>query len=139
MNKETFFKDMITLMDMMSRTKGREWGVLINMELYPSDYSDTEIRMLFKYTDIVYGSLGAITYEVDREYDSILVSIEDPGGQHIRHEKLSLFLRDFLVLSKCKRGNYKGAVKVLQKVNHKDIRGVNWHNIILDYLRKNKK
>ena len=40
----------------MSRTKSREWGVLINMELYPSDYSDTELRMLFKYTDIVYGS-----------------------------------------------------------------------------------
>ena len=72
-------------MDMMSRTKSREWGVLINMELYPSDYSDTELRMLFKYTDIVYGSLGTITYEVDRDYDSILVSIDDPGGQHIRH------------------------------------------------------
>ena len=139
MNVETYFKDMTTLMEMLSRTQGYEWGKLIARELYPSDYSDTELRMLFKYTDIVYGSLGKPTYEVDRENDSILVSIKDPGGQYIHHQKLSLFLRDFIILSKCKRGNYRGAVRVLQKVKYKDHRGVNWHNIILDYLRKNKK
>lgn len=115
MEKETFFKDMATLMDMTSRTQFCEWNKLIARELYPSDYSDRELRKLFNYTNIVYTSLGAITYEVDRENDSILVSIEDPAGRHIRHEKLSLFLRDFLILSKCKRGNYRGAVRVLQR------------------------
>lgn len=139
MGKDTFFKDMNTLISMTSRTQFCEWNKLIARELYPSDYTDTELRKLFKYTDIVYRTLGAITYEVDRENDSILVSIEDPKGQYIRHERLSLFLRDFLILRKCKRGNYRGAIRVLQKVNYKDRRGVNWHNIILDYLRKNKK
>lgn len=137
MSAETYFKDMTTLMDMLSRTKGREWWKLIARELYPSDYSDTELRMLFKYTDIVYGSLGKPTYEVDRENDSILVSITTSDA--IRHESLHFHLRDFIILSKCKRGNYRGAVRVLQKVKYKDHRGVNWHNIILDYLRKNKK
>ena len=137
MNAKTYFKDMVTLIDMTSRTQYREWGKLIARELYPSDYSDTELRMLFKYTNIVYGSLGEPTYEVDRENDSILVSISTPDV--IRHEILHFHLRDFIILNKCKRRNYRGAVRALQKVNYKDHRGVNWHNIILDYLRKNKK
>lgn len=132
MDMETYMKQLTFVLNKATRNDMVEWGRLLHQQDHYTSYKKKDLAKLHRYMKQLYHDADVIHLEPgDSQFFAEYITC---GGELRHHRIMTITLRDYLILKKLQKGNYRGVIDILR--GEPDSVKKEFHSIVMNAMQE---
>ena len=112
MEFKTYMKQLLLVLNKAKRSDMVEWGKLLHQMDHYGSYKKKDLSRLRRYMKQLYHDADVIHLEPGDYQFFAEYNVCDGNLRH--HRMMQISLRDYLILKKLQKGNYRGVIDILR-------------------------
>lgn len=132
MDFKTYMKQLMRVLNLAKRKDMIEWGKLLHQQDHYGSYKKKDLAKLHRYMKQLYHDADVIHLEPgDSQFFAEYITC---GGELRHHRTMTITLRDYLILKKLQKGNYRGVMNILR--HEPDSVKKEFHPIVMNAIQE---
>lgn len=132
MDTTSYFKKLNLVLRKANRSDLIAWGRLLDQKVRYTRYKKKSLAKLHRYMKQLYHDADVIHLEPgDFQFFAEYITCE---GELRHHRMMQITLRDYLILKKLQKGNYRGVMDILQ--GEPDSVKKEFHSIVMNAMQE---